>query len=275
VLERYSDSLANYITLDSENPAVYKQLYRAAKAKLKLRIKATIAPQTPTGLPAATEKSQPAHQSYRYLETVLSPSASATVSNDDSVSRVSANTDSQATQTMTSPLLSQPQGSLSMSMREEKQRAYPLRFSNSNHPSSVFCIDCNNCGGSIPGEHYHCSICDEGDYDLCPACVDAGVSCSGEDHWLLKRLVQNGVIINSTTETIAPRRLRYSQPAALPTDNTPPAEEPQTEEKETVVESTENVAEEQEQEKAQEKPAVNERTCNACFRGELEFPYLS
>jgi len=41
VFERWSDSAASYIVLDSNKPAVYKQLYRAAKAKLKLRIKVT------------------------------------------------------------------------------------------------------------------------------------------------------------------------------------------------------------------------------------------
>ncbi|KAL8763044.1 MAG: hypothetical protein Q9184_001071 [Pyrenodesmia sp. 2 TL-2023] len=40
--ERFSDSASSYIPLDSSNPAVYKQLYRAAKAKLKLRIRATV-----------------------------------------------------------------------------------------------------------------------------------------------------------------------------------------------------------------------------------------
>jgi next-to-BRCA1 protein 1 len=39
--ERYSDSVARYVTLDPQNTAVYKQLFRAAKAKLKLRIKIT------------------------------------------------------------------------------------------------------------------------------------------------------------------------------------------------------------------------------------------
>lgn len=39
--ERYSDSAASYVTLDPQNTAVYKQLFRAAKAKLKLRIKVT------------------------------------------------------------------------------------------------------------------------------------------------------------------------------------------------------------------------------------------
>lgn len=42
VLERFSDSAGAYIILDSNNPSIYKQLYRAAKAKLKLRIKVSI-----------------------------------------------------------------------------------------------------------------------------------------------------------------------------------------------------------------------------------------
>lgn len=41
IFERWSDSAASYVILDSNKPAVYKQLYRAAKAKLKLRIKVT------------------------------------------------------------------------------------------------------------------------------------------------------------------------------------------------------------------------------------------
>lgn len=42
VFERYSDSAASYVTLDADKPQVYKTLFRAAKAKLKLRLKATI-----------------------------------------------------------------------------------------------------------------------------------------------------------------------------------------------------------------------------------------
>ncbi|OBT87472.1 hypothetical protein VE02_03614 [Pseudogymnoascus sp. 03VT05] len=42
IFERYSDSAADFVTLDPDNASVYKQLYRAAKAKLKLRLKVTI-----------------------------------------------------------------------------------------------------------------------------------------------------------------------------------------------------------------------------------------
>ena len=42
LFERYSDSSSSYITLDSNNISVYKQLYRAAKAKSKLKIRVTV-----------------------------------------------------------------------------------------------------------------------------------------------------------------------------------------------------------------------------------------
>lgn len=42
VFERYSDSSASYVTLDADKPQVYKTLFRAAKAKLKLRLRATV-----------------------------------------------------------------------------------------------------------------------------------------------------------------------------------------------------------------------------------------
>jgi next-to-BRCA1 protein 1 len=55
VFERYSDSAAAFVRLDSDNSSVYKQLYRAAKAKLKLRIKATVTRSPLEAQPAVTE----------------------------------------------------------------------------------------------------------------------------------------------------------------------------------------------------------------------------
>ena len=72
-------------------------------------------------------------------------------------------------------------------------------------PAGSFCIDCNNCGQTVPNEHYHCGICDDGDYDLCLQCVASGISCPAEDHWLIKRCVKEGTVTNSTTEKIAPQ----------------------------------------------------------------------
>ncbi|KAI6860296.1 hypothetical protein KC334_g21349, partial [Hortaea werneckii] len=47
VFERFSDSAGGYITLDPNSPQVFKTLIRAAKAKLKLRLKATVTPVEP------------------------------------------------------------------------------------------------------------------------------------------------------------------------------------------------------------------------------------
>lgn len=42
VFERYSDSAGTYVSLEPNNTSAYKQLYRAAKAKLRLRLRATL-----------------------------------------------------------------------------------------------------------------------------------------------------------------------------------------------------------------------------------------
>lgn len=105
-------------------------------------------------------------------------------------------------------------------MEQDKLR-FPVISHNS--PGGMFCIDCNNCGRSIANEHYHCSICEHGDYDLCPQCVDDGASCRGEGHWLIKRVVANGVVTNSTTEKIPPRRVqeRIIKPAPIQVQRAP------------------------------------------------------
>jgi hypothetical protein len=114
----------------------------------------------------------------------------------------------------------------------------------SDFPVGSFCIDCNNCNKSIPDVHYHCSICDEGDFDLCQTCVDSGVLCGGEGHWLIKRFIQDGKVINSTTETIEPRKVVKSEPTVAENEKPSPAVE------ESKVESF-------------------SRTCNACVGGKL------
>jgi len=103
---------------------------------------------------------------------------------------------------------------------------------------SIFSVYCNNCSEAIPDEHYHCSTCDDGDFDLCQTCVNDGVLCGGEDHWMIKRFVKNGKVINSTTETIAPK----------PTTSEPKAASSIPEDLEVPVAT---------------------RTCNSCIQGEL------
>jgi next-to-BRCA1 protein 1 len=72
----------------------------------------------------------------------------------------------------------------------------------------VWQVFCNNCDKPMNDAHFHCSICDDGDYDLCQSCVFAGAGCQGEEHWLIKRFIADGKVVNSTTETIAPHSAR-------------------------------------------------------------------
>ena len=71
--------------------------------------------------------------------------------------------------------------------------------------NSSFAVCCNNCKKTIPGSHYHCSTCDDGDFDLCQPCVDRGTTCYSNAHWLIKRSIVNGQVVNSTTERIPPK----------------------------------------------------------------------
>ena len=50
-------------------------------------------------------------------------------------------------------------------------------------PDSVYCSECS----SLVQIHYHCSICDDGDFDVCEDCYARGIRCWDEKHMLLKR----------------------------------------------------------------------------------------
>ncbi|KAL4981753.1 hypothetical protein BDW68DRAFT_171927 [Aspergillus falconensis] len=216
IFERYSDSAGSYVQLDSNNPAVFKQLYRAAKAKLKLRIKATVA--QPTSQPAISESSSEPHSSARfsYLETVLShPIPENAVGTNDSASTLATTLPVSAERTTlfeTRNLCptSEMEESKSVSHREFVLGPDDPSAPVISHTSAagVFCIDCDHCGRPIPNEHYHCNTCSDGDYDLCPQCIDSGINCQGEDHWLVRRFVKDGVITNSTTKTLASHKIR-------------------------------------------------------------------
>ncbi|KAJ5613500.1 Zinc finger ZZ-type [Penicillium herquei] len=218
ILERYSDSAGSYILLDSGNQTVYKQLYRAAKAKSKLRIKATAVEEESTStLSESSTSAEPLGQNpprYSYLETVLSPPMP-----------VASVEDQPAT---SNPVIDLTGGQVELPnhipepVAEPQYRKFEMepeapRFPVISHQSAtgMFCIDCNNCGRSIASEHYHCSICEYGDYDLCPHCVKDGVTCHGEGHWLIKRTVEEGTVTTSSTETIPPRQSQVQETKPL------------------------------------------------------------
>ncbi|KAE8350956.1 hypothetical protein BDV28DRAFT_150440 [Aspergillus coremiiformis] len=215
IFERYSDSAGRYIHLDCENNAVYKQLYRAAKAKLKLRIKVTeiddTVSQSPLPADDSTENQNQAR--YSYLETVLSSPLS------EGAAEVVPGLPHDAEKPVTTELRPMQWSNTDVAAPEPQYGEFNLGqdslstpMVSHRSPTGVFCIDCNHCGRSIPNEHYHCSICYDGDYDLCLHCVDSGVTCPNENHWLIRRIVKDGIVTNSTTETVAPRKLQVDEP---------------------------------------------------------------
>ena len=235
VLERYSDSAGSYVVLDSNNLSIYKQLYRAAKAKLKLRLKATVLPAKPAKVSfdllddkmAEIEKMKPAEMKLEprstYLETVLSHPVGTgkpvpTYKNFQNADRPFEKTQGQAGAyvmpgafTTTEPL-ADPQPRPSPQSTKFSQPTVPCF----RDFSGTFSIDCNHCGMAVPNEHYHCGTCEKGDFDLCQACVENGVTCYGEDHWLIKRFIRNGMIIPSVTETSAPRMKKVDAMIEIP-----------------------------------------------------------
>lgn len=252
--------------------AVYKQLYRAAKAKSKLRIKATSVTNSPS--PSSKQDNHtelPSPAKYSYLDTVLSSPLPGTQFEASSstatglTSTLKTDFDNAAPADQPTQWLSADVGSI-----QSPRRDFKPSQADSNLPvphkslSDLFFIDCNKCGRSVDNEHYHCSICENGDYDLCLACVDAGITCQGDSHWLIKRFVKDGVVTNSTTETIAPRKTQ-SETDEGPVKPTPESIPEQTSEK--IPESTVH----------EQPPAkADERICNACLKGKLlpnPFPF--
>ena len=112
-------------------------------------------------------------------------------------------------------------------------------------PASCFTVCCNNCTITIPDAHWHCSICEDGDYDICEECVASGAHCGVEGHFLIKRLIENGKVISSTTETVPKKTVTISDSENI----IPPA-------------FTSQVKEEHSSEMLELS-----RTCNSCVNG--------
>ncbi|RCI12610.1 hypothetical protein L249_1027, partial [Ophiocordyceps polyrhachis-furcata BCC 54312] len=237
-MERYSDSAAAYVVLDSNNTSIYKQLYRAAKAKSKLKLRITVldtddkpspvptvgplddapgaaGPEavvksetlSPTvSLPTPSVMALPLRGSCPHGVPTIPTSAEA----DDKDHRASSGDwNSAELQNRLSQLEERLRAS-SMARNSEKveDAVSPLTATsrlNAYHPATGchFAVCCNSCERTIPDAHYHCSTCDDGDFDLCQVCVDQGITCYNNDHWMIKRAVKNGQLVNSTTETIA------------------------------------------------------------------------
>ena len=332
VFERYSDSSSSYVTLDRDNAAVYKQLFRAAKAKGKLKLRVNIGgmpkeqapemsqtPVPPTDRlprrsyvqPYVTDSNTDQSPSSRIsmLEDfktlsaapstiTLTPFTKSTIEPPKKESSPSyfwpvseKNDFSDITKTKfekrNAPLCPGKEKQVKADHKDEApvpgffdfndeqflaptRRTCPARTSNCARQATLdsslaklaevqhrhvterktpkpsphlnFVIQCNHCENPIPDAHWHCSICDNGDYDLCIACVQKGHLCQSQQHWLIKRFFKEGKIINSTTETMPSRK--SSKTAAK--EEIPGAF--------TAEVKTDTVP-------------VPERTCNACVQG--------
>ncbi|KAM0724207.1 hypothetical protein Q7P37_000089 [Cladosporium fusiforme] len=257
VFERFSDSAGGFIVLEPTNSQVFKTLIRAAKAKSKLRLKATV---TPDLTEKKAEEDAPAQQDI--TPTMLAQKASEPV-----IVRSPVN---QATPRDSTALDGRSIGSGIFQFREARASQQTLVpdeapvpqaftadrsdfFAGVPAPSGLaqrelafrtrepavapaapaqgqWSVYCNSCDAAMFDAHFHCSICDGGDYDLCEACISNGTLCPGEGHWLIKRSIKEGKVVTSTTERIGRKHKEAEKEvsAAFAEDVKTLAEEPRT-----------------------------------------------
>lgn len=108
----------------------------------------------------------------------------------------------------------------------------------------VYAVYCNICGTNVDSVHYHCGVCDSGDFDLCEKCIDEGKHCNNGEHWMIKRSIVNG-------EVISGRELIASTTTASTRQ----------------VEDQPNKTEKEAKEGKEEAGDISGRTCNCCCEG--------
>lgn len=172
--------------MDPKNPSAYKQLFRAAKAKLRLRVRATIVDEVDDVTSSSTEP---------HLQTKVAPLIDAEVEVKPIPIVRPIDLNSQAARDAFFAHLA------SIAKRREAER--PKEEVPAPVATTAWQVYCNNCDKPMKDTHYHCSICDDGDYDLCEECVSTGKVCPGEAHWLIKRCVKDGKVVNSTTQMLS------------------------------------------------------------------------
>ena len=66
------------------------------------------------------------------------------------------------------------------------------RYSPAFHEPFYSYVCCSKCGDPTTEDHYHCKLCDEGDFDTCLRCYSNGLRCYHPDTHQLTRRVLNG-----------------------------------------------------------------------------------
>jgi next-to-BRCA1 protein 1 len=235
VFERFSDSNGSYVTLSPDEPQVYKTLFRAAKAKLKLRLRATVVGEEDAfsaakdafiaDVVSAEEQSRGNWQMHAPMaaqavqvcpiiarspapvsevSTYKKPSVESVEPADASPVRSEPSLPKAEYKHDGKPFTLRPKEPKEPKESKESKEAETTNDTPNVAPQS-WVVFCNHCDQAMENEHFHCSICESGDYDLCPSCVNAGVHCPGYDHWMVKRFVVDGLVENSTTERVAPK----------------------------------------------------------------------
>jgi ankyrin repeat protein len=76
------------------------------------------------------------------------------------------------------------------------------------YPSRVCC---NICVSSIPNGdvHYHCGICDSGDFDICRECIASEYLCLDHSHKLVKRIFKCGTLVEVPDKTPHTARILF------------------------------------------------------------------
>ena len=59
-------------------------------------------------------------------------------------------------------------------------------------------IHCDECGSLSSQDHYHCNICEEGNFNLCPTCVSHGVHCWYTQHKMIRRVLRDGILVDGS-----------------------------------------------------------------------------
>lgn len=214
--------------LEPSNLSVWKQLFRAAKAKQKLKLRVTVQDsEVEDNRPKpVTVEDEPEQESQDFAQTKPeAPLISTASSEATEVMPEAFDRPLQASSGVTLWETPQEEAALVDALRRVQLaggESAPQQDTPSGNTSSVcvapkaanFAVCCNNCDCTIPDAHYHCSTCDDGDFDLCPQCVDLGVTCYNSDHWLLKRFVKGDSILVSTTERVPPKHKAEESPNA-------------------------------------------------------------
>lgn len=260
------------------NVAVYKQLYRAAKSKMKLKLRVTrkdqehpVIPRAVTvedvpednAPPAEPESKNEKAPQWQYMSQASMANNTfgelAAFHGPQPIPDVTKDSTFEASSSHHHPKSSGCPEDLEMSevdaIRSADVLASYIKTHIAGSQCARFAICCNNCEMTTPGVHYHCATCEDGDFDLCEACIDKGITCHDKSHWLIKRTTEDGQIVSSTTETI-PFKLKAK-------DNIEPPV-PSVEAKSALARL----------EATMSKLNISMRTCNCCVEERPESDFL-